>query len=118
MRRRRVRLTLLNRVPRIKYRECSLRGSRQQLILPGHPGDLAARVEAELRCIVDSRDMPLYRMMSYHMGWRDQQGRSETSPVGARTHGVACLLACRAAGGDVDDALPVAAAVELVDNFC
>jgi geranylgeranyl diphosphate synthase type I len=80
--------------------------------------DLSARVDAELRDIVDSRDMPLYGMMSYHMGWTEGQGRAAEHPVAERTHGVLCLLAAEAAGGDMDTAIPAAAAIELVTNFC
>ena len=80
--------------------------------------DLTGRVDAELSSIVTSREMPLYRMMSYHMGWNDQHGRSDAPLSKQRTHGVLCLLACRAAGGDADVALPAAAGVELVHNFC
>ncbi len=86
-----------------------------------HPlaaGDLAARVDAELGDIVASRDMPLYKMMAYHMGWSDETGRSAEPVPSDRTLGVLSLLACRAAGGDPEVALPVAAAVELVYNFC
>ena len=80
--------------------------------------DLSARVDAELSSIVNARKMPLYGMMSYHMGWRDERGISDIPLTIQRTHGVLCLLACRAAGGDLDVALPAASAVELVQNFC
>jgi geranylgeranyl diphosphate synthase type I len=80
--------------------------------------DLTDRIDSELRSIVTSREMPLYRMMSYHMGWSDQLGEPEQSRAKGRTHGVLCLLACRAAGGDPETALPAAAATELVHNFC
>ena len=80
--------------------------------------DLTARVDAELSSIVTSRDMRLYQMMSYHMGWADERGRIGAAALRERTHGVLCLLACGAVGGDLDTALPAAAAVELVHNFC
>ena len=75
-------------------------------------------MDAELSGIVTSRDMPLYQMMSFHMGWSDQHGGSDTPVDKNRAHGVLCLLACAAAGGDLKAALPAAAAVELVHNFC
>ena len=80
--------------------------------------DLTAQVDDELRDIVDSRDMPLYAMMSYHMGWSEASGRSDPPVAKPRTLGVMCLLASTAAGGDPSVALPAAAAVELVQNFC
>ena len=62
--------------------------------------------------------MPLYRMMSYHMGWEEAEGHPGGAFTVGRVHGVLCLLACSAAGGDIHVAKPAAAAVELVRNFC
>ena len=75
--------------------------------------DLTQRVDAEMRGIVSSREMPLYNIMYYHLGW------SEERPLLAETRcrGVLCLLACHALGGDLEAAAPAAAAVELVHNF-
>lgn len=78
--------------------------------------ELTARVERELAGIVNSREMELYRMMSYHMGW-DQGEAGTASPSRERSRGVLCLLACEGSGGGVDRALPAAAALELVHNF-
>ena len=75
---------------------------------------LASRLESEMRDIVGSRKMPLYDMMSYHMGWDGEHA----APDGIRPRGALALLACRAVEGDVDVALPAAAAVELVNGFC
>ena len=88
------------------------------MTLPSVADDLVARVDAELKSIVSSRQMPLYQMMSYHMGWSDQHGQPEPHTRKQRPLGALCLLACRAAGGDMDIALPAAAAVELVSGFC
>ena len=79
--------------------------------------DLTDLVEATLKDAFTDRSLGLYRMMSYHLGWDGAHGM-EAAPVSRdRTHGVACLVACLAAGGDVGRALPAAAAVELVDGF-
>ena len=80
--------------------------------------ELMTGVESELHDVLDSRDMDLYRMMSYHLGWEDDRGQPQSSLVKPRSHGVACLTACYAAGGDLKKALPAAAAVEMVSNFC
>jgi geranylgeranyl diphosphate synthase type I len=80
--------------------------------------ELRESVDAELRSIVTSRDMPLYHMMAYHMGLSDKDGRADRPQFRERTHGILCLLACAAAGGDPVEARPAAAAVELVENFC
>ena len=79
--------------------------------------DLSDRVEDALKDAFADRSLGLYRMMTYHLGWNGAHG-ADTVPVSRdRTHGVACLVACLAAGGEVDSALPAAAAVELVDGF-
>ena len=78
---------------------------------------LGAKVESGLRGVLESRRMPLYGMMSYHMGWTDRSGNPVTPRQLARTHGVTCLAACMACGGDAESAMPAAAAVELVENF-
>ena len=75
------------------------------------------QIEAEMRQVVDSRPLPLYRMMSYHMGWIDDQGNRLNNNGGERILSTLCLLACEAAGGNLKTALPAAVAVELVYNF-
>ena len=79
--------------------------------------DLAQRVDAEMRKNLGSRELELYRMMSYHLGWEDKPGGDQGPVRRDRTHGAACMLACSATGGDPDSALPAAAAVELVESF-
>ncbi|MBM3933996.1 MAG: polyprenyl synthetase family protein [SAR202 cluster bacterium] len=78
---------------------------------------LEAKVEAELKDIFSERTMPLYNMMAYHLGWQDERGNMGVPMRRDRHHGVACLAAAHAAGGEAEAALPAAAAVELVHNF-
>jgi geranylgeranyl diphosphate synthase type I len=52
-----------------------------------------------------------YAMLEYHLGWTGGAGG------GKRVRPLLCLLACEAAGGDWRQALPVAAAIELIHNF-
>src|SRR5207244_497044 len=55
-------------------------------------------------------------MIRYHLGWEDAEGRPED--VGGKgLRPTLCLLACEAAGADWRQALPAAAAIELVHNF-
>ena len=79
--------------------------------------DLATQVDAEIRKNLSSRQLELYRMMSYHLGWEDKPGGEEGPIRRDRPHGAACLTACSAAGGDADSALPAAASVELLESF-
>lgn len=59
---------------------------------------------------------PIFAMLRYHMGWSDEQGKP-TAAEGKMVRGILCLEAATAAGGDYRQALPAAAAVELVHNF-
>ncbi len=74
-------------------------------------------MEDHLRGLVD-RPEPgdLYRMLRYHLGWEDAEGRPAQSS-GKRLRPALCLLACEAAGGEAVHAVPAASAVELVHNF-
>jgi geranylgeranyl diphosphate synthase type I len=58
-----------------------------------------------------------YGMMHYHLGWTDEGFREIEARSGKRIRPVLCLLTCEAAGGQPEQALPAAAAVELVHNF-
>lgn len=58
-----------------------------------------------------------YGMLRYHLGWVDEKLQPVQANAGKRLRPVILLLACEAAGGDVEQALPAAASVELVHNF-
>ncbi len=73
-------------------------------------------VDGELRRVVATRDLPLYSMMGHQLGWSSEPGLEEGSVP--RKLGSLCLGTCAALGGNVEDALPAAAAIELVQNFC
>ncbi len=60
---------------------------------------------------------PFYGMMGYHLGWLDENFAPRQAGAGKRLRPVLCLLTCQAAGGDLDQALPAAAGLELVHNF-
>lgn len=60
---------------------------------------------------------PLYGMMRYHLGWVDDVFRPARTDTGKRVRPLFCLLSCAAAGGKWQEAVPVAASLELVHNF-
>ena len=64
----------------------------------------------------DQQPSLLNRMIRYHLGWEDAEGRPHDAG-GKGLRPTLCLLVCEAAGGDWRRALPAAAAVELVHNF-
>lgn len=74
-------------------------------------------LDDHLRSLVDrSEPRELYRMLRYHLGWEDAEGRPAES-TGKQLRPALCLLACEAAGGEAERAIPFASAVELVHNF-
>jgi geranylgeranyl diphosphate synthase type I len=68
---------------------------------------------------IDTGRDRFYEMIHYHMGWlnaqleADNDGRSR----GKRIRPLLCLLVCDAVGGSWEQALPAAAAVEILHNF-
>lgn len=75
-------------------------------------------VEAEMRRMLEGRELPLYGMLRYHLGWTDATGTPLPGfKTGKGIRPSLCLLACEAAGGDPGRALPAAAALELLHNF-
>lgn len=69
-------------------------------------------IERDLRAIVSQLEPPaLQEMVAHHFGWLDGKG----SGKGVRP--LTCTLACAAAGGKWQQALPAASSVELIHNF-
>lgn len=79
-----------------------------------------ASVEAAMRAAVAPPDAllsPLYGMLHYHLGWADEALRPANGRTGKRLRPVFLLLANQAVGGDWQQAVPAAAAIELTHNF-
>ncbi|MBI2913106.1 MAG: polyprenyl synthetase family protein [Chloroflexi bacterium] len=75
-------------------------------------------VDVHLRSLLTRDDPPLlYRMVRYHLGWEDADGRPAEAGGGKALRPSLCLLACQAVGGEWRRALPAAVALELVHNF-
>jgi geranylgeranyl diphosphate synthase type I len=79
----------------------------------------AAAVDDRIRALLDEANAPaeLDGMLRYHLGWADADFRPTPAAGGKRLRPAICLLACEAAGGRWETAIPSAAAVELVHNF-
>lgn len=58
-----------------------------------------------------------YRMQEYHLGWRDAQFQPASADVGKLIRPRLCLLACQVVGGKVEQAAPLAAAIQLLHDF-
>jgi geranylgeranyl diphosphate synthase, type I len=74
-------------------------------------------VAAEMRAAVGTSPSGLYAWMRYHLGWEDQAGNAVVASPGKMMRPVGALLATELLGGEVAQALPAAAAIELVHNF-
>ena len=77
-------------------------------------------LEAEMQAIVQTTDSGVadfYGMMRYHLGWVDAGFEPCQARTGKRVRPVLCLLSCEACGGSWEQALPGAAAIELLHNF-
>ncbi len=74
----------------------------------------------ELRAVT-APPQPLYadffNIFHYHLGWTDEYGKPAQADTGKRIRPLLCLWTCEAANGNWHNALPAAAAVELIHNF-
>lgn len=89
------------------------------MALPSSTARMLPAIEEELHNAVDRISGPgledLRYMLAYHLGW-EGDGADERAR-GKRVRPLLVLLSCAAAGGSWEDALPAAAAVELIHNF-
>ncbi len=74
-------------------------------------------VKASIRDAVPDSDSGFFKLLRYHLGWEDADGRPADEDSGKALRPLLCLMACELAGGDWRTALPAAAALELVHNF-
>jgi geranylgeranyl diphosphate synthase type I len=77
----------------------------RELVVPALR-ELAAELPEKMRLVVE-----------YHLGWRDARGVAVGADGGKLLRPTMTLLTALAVGGDASDAVPSAAAVELVHNF-
>lgn len=81
-----------------------------------HRAAIEAEMKAVLKCDGDQPDL-FYGMMQYHMGWRTMELAPENLYNGKKIRPILLLLTCEAEGGDWHQAIPAAAAIELLHNF-
>jgi geranylgeranyl diphosphate synthase type I len=80
---------------------------------------MRAALDAEMRRVLQYPDQTdaFWGMLHYHMGWVDAELQPEQVYAGKQIRPLLVMLACQAAGGDWRQAVPAAAAIELVHNF-
>ncbi len=77
-------------------------------------------IEREMNAVLKAHDPgqgDLFDLLRYHLGWVDVDFRPCDARSGKRIRPVLCLLACEGCSGTWRQALPAAAAIELLHNF-
>jgi len=77
-------------------------------------------IDAEMRAVVQGAEEgrgSLFGMLRYHLGWADASFERCDERSGKRVRPVLCLMSCESCGGSWQQALPAAAAIELLHNF-
>lgn len=71
----------------------------------------------EMRAVVGEDSTRLSAWLRYHLGWEDADGKALGDSSGKLLRPSALLLAAELMGGAIEEAVPAAAALELVHNF-
>src|SRR5262245_39973061 len=82
--------------------------------------DTRISIQAAMRAAfpqAEARVARFYAMQEYQLGWRDEQLAPAHVDPGKLLRPQLTLLACRVAGGDPQQALPLAAAIQLIHDF-
>ena len=82
--------------------------------------EMLPALQQEMQSVLHVTDQTpglFYGMIQYHMGWVDAGMTPITIYSGKQIRPLIALLTCQAAGGDWRQALPAAAAVEIIHNF-
>ncbi len=74
-------------------------------------------VREQMRVSVPDAKGGVFDVMRYHLGWQDSDGRPANEDSGKGLRSVLVLASCEMAGGQWREALPAAAALELIHNF-
>ena len=89
----------------------------QVVELPGIFRRYRARISDALHSSLSAGNLRVYDMLRYYMGWVDVDGNPCVATEGKALRPTLCLFACEASGGSVREAVPIAAALELIHNF-
>jgi geranylgeranyl diphosphate synthase type I len=89
----------------------------QPLVAPLILSRYRGAIEQELRKSAAEFQLPFYRILHYHLGFEDQDGRSSTGYAGKALRPALLLFAHEALGGQPEEAIPAAVALELVHSF-
>lgn len=88
------------------------------IYLPAIDAEMRTVLGNDPRAAVDDRyGEQFYGMIHYHMGWTDAEMQPVALNTGKRIRPVLCVMTCAAAGGAWEQAVPAAAAIEILHNF-
>jgi len=90
---------------------------RSQSPLPSAFDRFRPDISAAMRERLDSDSVGAYPMLRYNMGWVDTEGNEAAARGGKALRPTLCLLACEAAGGNPEVAMPAAVSLEFIHNF-
>ena len=74
-------------------------------------------IDGYIRKIFDSRDMPLYHMMAYHMGFEDKNGKHIFGVSNPYPHALACMVIGKIFNVEKKFVYPIASSLEMFLNF-
>ncbi len=87
-------------------------------LLPGVDAQIAQRLEDSIREFITSRELDLYRMMSFQLGWVDENGDRSGIPTRPRVHGqFAISVADALSESGANNVVPYAVSIELLHNY-
>jgi geranylgeranyl diphosphate synthase type I len=84
---------------------------------PSILGKHQKEVDHSLSAAISLNNPDMHTMLQYHLGLGDEHGSHTVSNQGKGLRSSLCIFACEAVGGMPNQALPAAAAIELVHNF-
>ncbi|MBK8615971.1 MAG: polyprenyl synthetase family protein [Anaerolineales bacterium] len=82
-----------------------------EIMLP----EIEQELQSQVQRLDAQRTLPFHEMLTYHMGWTGEGAGKEAT--GKRIRPLMVLLAAASTGAEWKNALPAAAAVEMVHNF-
>ncbi len=77
-------------------------------------------IRAEMQTVLEGRNLPLYQMVRYHLGWIDAESRPREGASGKGLRPALCLIAaaaCDPSAAAFGRALAGAAALEFIHNY-
>ena len=74
-------------------------------------------IQSALREAIDGHESDVYATHRYYMGWESRTGEPVEASSGKLLRPTLALLSAESVGGTVNQALPIAAALEYVHNF-